>query len=532
MNMETIKYHAGRFWLAVSLSFIVFTPYISRYASTFNRYIFHWNKYDTAVLILCVLSTAIVFYIIFLALYIKGSNHAKKTCDFLFISLTSLTGISCLTQTIAHYLKKLHLTLGPPTPAIKIFFIVHFPHLLSILWICFIILVWRKNCFHLKKLFIRLCFIVSPVIPIFFFNTINYHAWLTQTGNLKHTISSTIRSRHLPDIFIFIFDEWSYQRSFKGKKIIPELGNMKTFKENSTVFHNAFSPAPNTFTSIPAMLFQTNNHFRVKDGIPGFTGKEFKPASSYKSIFQHPNSLGYHTCITGSYIPYASLLENKVDFAFSMSVSKRFGCDFFDVAAYHFFKAATVLAPQLLSWPLSRCDNYFYNMLQVRRITTEDIFLKSITQGVATPVYSVFHYMLPHFPYIFDKNGSKPLFARYPWKPANYMGNLYYMDKKAGWIIKTLKKTGRFDSSLIVFTSDHTWRKDPKTKGGTNFMEKCHIPLFIKLPYQKVPIEINSKFSTSMLGILINGFLDNKITSNNIQTILKNPVFFKTPLKR
>ncbi len=106
------------------------------------------------------------------------------------------------------------------------------------------------------------------------------------------------------------------------------------------------------------------------------------------------------------------------------------------------------------------------------------------------------------------------------------------MDRKAGWIIKTLKKAGKFDKSLIVFTSDHTWRNDPEIIQGESYIEKCHIPLFIKLPHQKVPIEINSKFSTSRLGIVINGFLDKKISSSNMKTILDNPVFFKAPLKQ
>ena len=44
-----------------------------------------------------------------------------------------------------------------------------------------------------------------------------------------------------------------------------------------------------------------------------------------------------------------------------------------------------------------------------------------------------------------------------------------------------------------------------------SILEKCHIPLFIKFPYQEQSIEINSRFSTTKLGSIVNNYMDGNI---------------------
>jgi len=73
-----------------------------------------------------------------------------------------------------------------------------------------------------------------------------------------------------------------------------------------------------------------------------------------------------------------------------------------------------------------------------------------------------------------------------------YDGGLYYMDKAIGRLIEALKRSGRYDNSIIVITSDH----------GENFGERglmdhqysvhetvAHIPLIVRFPTGMFPAQ-------------------------------------------
>lgn len=69
---------------------------------------------------------------------------------------------------------------------------------------------------------------------------------------------------------------------------------------------------------------------------------------------------------------------------------------------------------------------------------------------------------------------------------AIYRAQVYYMDEQIGRIIKTLKETGQYDNTLIIFTSDHG---DTQGRFGTMgksldafYNEVVRIPLVVKPP--------------------------------------------------
>ncbi len=481
-------------------------------------------------LAVCIFTAGIIFFILFLLLYVKGTAYTRKLVEFLFVSALGLTAVSGITQTIFHILKKSNVTITSETPLINIFFIIHHGHILSIFWVIFSFFVFFKRWQKLKRACIVFCLVISPVIPVFFLNALHYTNWQSGRGSLKSFLNEQKPcNRQLADVYIFIFDEWSYRRTFVDKQLIDSFTNLNIFKKQALVFHNAYSPGPNTFSSIPGFLFQTNLLFSVNNGIPGFNGNNHTPLNKFKTIFYYPRLLGYSTCITGAYIPYGTLLGNSVDFSSSISVAKRFGSSFYNVAGYHMFSAATIVFPQLMSGLTKRIKEYYFNKFQLKRISIEDEFFRAVVKKNNNPVFAVYHYMLPHFPYIFKTGGAKPLFAIYRETPDNYIENLAYLDQKIGWIMTMLKNNNKFDKSLVIFMSDHSWRKDPLNVDKNGYLEKCHVPLFVKFPFQENQVEIDSKFSTSMLGTFINECLDSGLKQMKAKTILNNKSFFKPP---
>lgn len=67
-----------------------------------------------------------------------------------------------------------------------------------------------------------------------------------------------------------------------------------------------------------------------------------------------------------------------------------------------------------------------------------------------------------------------------------YQTGIKHVDKAFGEIVKILKATGKFDSTLIILTADHGekfWEHIEFGHTGMPYDEVIHIPLIIKYPY-------------------------------------------------
>jgi hypothetical protein len=512
-----MKYYLIRFWLAISVSFYLFTPYLSRYINEENRYSFHWTREDLFSLLFCIVLLGTLFFLCFVLLYLKGNKFTRRAFEFSYIAIFGIAligNVSHLVKSIAYH---------PPTYIVKLGFFTWF------LMGGFMIWAVLKNSKKIKIFCITFCFISSPIIPIFTFNALGYKSFISDIGSIP--IASETKNQNPRDkmnVYIFIFDEWSYQRSFNNKELIPEFENLKHFADQAMVFHNSTSPWHNTFTSIPSFLFQTRLRFNLKENQIGFQGKEFHPLNKIKNIFHHPRELGFYTAMIGAAMPYGDLLEDSVDFCKAICAYKRFGDGFFNVAKYHLLTAGLLLPAPFLHPERNLIREYFFNRFQVNRIDMTHELFKSIVENQTSSTFAVFHYMIPHFPYIYNRDGHKILFHIYKGTPINYYGNLSYLDRKIGEIISTLKQANKFDNSLVIMTSDHSWREDPsydKTNWWWRY-KKYHVPLFIKMPHQKRSIEIDSKFNTFKLGSFINTYLDGDFTLAEAKYLLSDEKYF------
>lgn len=522
-----MKYYISRFWLATSISFYLFIPYLSRYAHEFNRFVFHWTRTDLVSLMFCIVLIGMFFFLPFIILYVWGNKITKKVFNILFFATLGIALVANVLQ-----LLKSKMNISFSSPWIHWIIWLYSGYFLWILLGIFLIYAIFKNTGKIKAICVALCFIASPILPIFTLNALRFTSITSNSGSLPAVLSE-IRNYDEEDkrnVYIFIFDEWSYQRSFNNQKLITEFKNLKLFKESALVFHQAFSPSPNTLTSMPAFLFQTNLEFIAKRGVMGFKSEGFHPINQKENIFYHARGLGFYTCIIGSYTPYGDLLGESIDFSKSISVAKRLGDSFLGVSKYHIITTLLLLPEPFIPYERRLITDYFFNRFQINRINATHELFKTIVKNQTSSTFGVFHYMIPHFPYIFNREGHKKLFHIYKLNSSNYYDNLAYLDRKIGEIISVLKKVNKFENSLIIMTSDHSWRHDPNYDKDNSLLEKCHVPLFIKMPYQNFSIEINSKFTTSKLGTIINKYLDGEFDPAKTRSIFCDENLFIPPL--
>lgn len=518
-----MNYYVSRFWLAISVSFYLFIPYLSRYIDENNRFGFHWTRLDLFSLLFCIVLVGTLFFICFILLYVRGRKITRKIFEFFYIATLGVA----LIANISHLVK--YSAENPPT------YIITLGILVWILLGCIALWAVLYNR-RIKMLCIALCFIASPIIPLFTLNALRYESFTSDRGSVP-TLSATENQKldGKGNVYIFIFDEWSYQRSFNHKELIKEFKNLKQFKESALVFHQAYSPAPITIKSIPSFLFQTNLPFKVKEHPMGFRGKQYYPLNRMETIFHHARQLGFYTAMIGAAMPYGEMLGDSVDFCKAICTGKRFGHSFLGVSKHHMLTALLSLPGPFFNHEIKNITHYFRNRFQVNGVNTTHELFNAIVQNQPQPTFAVFHYMIPHYPYIFNREGHKELFAVYDYKKiSNYYDNLAYLDEKIGEIISTLKESNRFDNSLIIMTSDHSLRYDPVYDNTVCLWvfgkERTHIPLFIKMPYQKRSIEIDSEFNTFKLGCFINKYLDGDFTLSEIKFLLGKKDYFTPAL--
>ncbi len=485
---EKLKY----LWMSTTLSFLLSLQYIERYTEERNRMLFHWSRSDGLAIVFSTFLIGLLFFLLYLAASRFKNHYIKKGIGFSFILLLGIAII----KDIEWWLSKLgNLTLWPETSYKLIVYLLY-----GLLFWALCVHLFTKTA-RIKNAFKTLCLILSPIIPVFLITSFSYKTWTVTKGSLPKTPQLVAENPDKSNTFIFFFDEWSYSRSYKERTLLPIFKHLGEFKELSAAFHNAYSPHRTTYQSLPRFIFQNNFTFSLKNNRFFFQTDDAEKITVEKmdSIFTVPHSEGYFNAIVAVSLPYAHIVGNDVDFISSHSVYKMQGSNFLDRTFYHLLKSFVLYSfrffPQTAKW----AEEAYLNREQVRRTAMIHEQALAVIKNVTRPTFALFHYTIPHEPFVFDSEGPKDVFRIYEWIPDNYMENLSYLDKIIGEIILTLQQSGKYENSLIVMTSDHSWRDDPDVLKDESNPKQRHIPLFVKFPGQKRGYQSDDKLNTSAL---------------------------------
>jgi hypothetical protein len=191
-----------------------------------------------------------------------------------------------------------------------------------------------------------------------------------------------------------------------------------------------------------------------------------------------------------------------VEFAHSICQYDYFGSSFAGRAAYHLFGVTRRWLPPLgiFQDPWKRYEQRVYAQMQAPRTAEIHRLAKHIILSIPQPSLAVFHYPVPHRPFVFDGSGVRDTPILDKRSEEGYAGNLAYMDVLVGEVIEALRQAGRFNRSWLILASDHTWRVDPQLASDPSQEELTHVPLIIKRPWQDTRRIITEPFTTTALG--------------------------------
>jgi hypothetical protein len=369
-----------------------------------------------------------------------------------------------------------------------------------------------------------LCLVLSPLA---FLLAINVFLWPErgQTPPPRPQAQLPLAtSEHTLRVYMFIFDEWSYARLTTNNEVKKAFGHVRELSDKSLFFRNAYSPGPETKVSMPRILFQTNDNLINKDEklYWNSVGPE-KIAKDKENLFRPFRGAGFFNVLVGYLLPYHELMKEDVDYIKTLR---------------HDPIGRTVLEKMLVTstyiveeWvdPVSRFlfrDAYQWAFCENKRKNDQEIRndFAFFSQNNPARSFQLYHWPLPHGPLIFNADGSyrgvvtdgrltKEELVQ------GYEAHLHYLDQTIGWIIRSLRETGQFESSLIIMTSDHSWRREPDGpdyKTNPSAKQYLHVPLLIKWPGQSKGVVIEREYHLTDLHQLLEKALKETIEIDDV----------------
>lgn len=491
---------------ALVVSFLLFGPYLANVSRDYTRVCYFWRLSDTLGLVLLVVLVAGLFVVV--GEVIRWTNRAVAIRLFRHAFVVGL-GLG-LVANVAFILPKLHLLNWTPSPNSKTVACI------AVLLIATAAFINKKS--RLAKRCQLLCQAISPAVPLTFASLLlqqNYPEQVDPLPIVGQPCAATVHEGGTArgGIYVLLFDEWSYERTFDSGQPLSRFANLAAFTQEATVYHNASSPAGNTEASLPGILYQTNDAVVVDRGRFGFEHEgKFVSARECQNMFSRLGPLGFQTAMIGFALPYRSWLGDSVDVCRSRCYYER-GEDAASGLRMHLLNA--------IGYAPDPWTQRWYKRMEARSIhsvicgilgnTRHD--MSTIVREWPTNTFLFAHVHLPHMPAVLNSDLKFRDPKQTAWGDADlagYESNLQAVDATIGEFVAELRRAGKYDNSVVVLTSDHSWRNDPERTSGRSSVPITHVPLLVKAPGQVQPASVNSKFETKNLGALIESLVGRK----------------------
>ncbi|MBN1671908.1 MAG: sulfatase-like hydrolase/transferase [Kiritimatiellae bacterium] len=487
-----------RFWITVFCAFLFQRQFLCQFVGARNQFVLHWRRSDAVAITLAVLFLAGALSLAYGALTLLG-RKGRWARDLGFLALT------------AFYLKVALLEVAFRSSAIP----AAWSKSLNLIVLAVVILfVFRPK--PLMRMIDGACLILSPivllyVVPLFLTPTVPSCGGTQEEAVGSAEGPTTVRSRPVKKVIVILFDAMSYHRTFLDGLSPDVFPGLTRASDESVVFHQAYSPANWTEPSVVGLLSGGVGQYGLEGAIPVLSADgEASAVRDLPSIFTDSKERGYRTYLYGIGPPYAALFERGLDDCqskYSGSV-KLFGQDLFGVSR-------AVLAGSLHGrvgrfwpaldrfWTLAARNQAAQLQEWIHRMTVQRIRERGDVVGFS-------HYMIPHYPYVFDRDGvlSEERLAE-----GNYTKNLHFVDTVIGQLVDEIRASLDYDQTLFIILADHTFRSDPALRpqqgaGQEAYDEYCHVPLLVHLPGQHRRMDIRTPFSTAFLRQVLADCLD------------------------
>jgi hypothetical protein len=328
-----------------------------------------------------------------------------------------------------------------------------------------------------------------------------------------------------PRVLWVIFDEMSSELAFGRRPPELELREFDRLQDVALSAANAYPPAGRTMQSIPALLtgqlVAATKPAGPDELLLTFAGQsEAVGWSQQQDIFSAARAMHLNAAVVGWYHPYCRVIGDRLTRCFWQSASQLTNPEKFDVARMMLVQDADAL--QLLPFT-GRVREWILNKTPDYRTPHVVDYLELVDRAArlaADPDIKLafVHLPVPHPPYIYDRH-------RGVWDTTgerSYLDNLALADHALGQLRTAMERTGIWDTTTVVISSDHWWRTEywdirkpiwsPADDSYRGEGADHRIPFLIKLGGQKTGSRYEAPFNTVLTHDLVLDVLNGKVS--------------------
>lgn len=381
----------------------------------------------------------------------------------------------------------------------------------------FLFLLWR-NGKKISRVALTLLLVFSPLVVINFGSALWIRArheppasqFLEKTAPLTplKIASSSVR----PQILWLVFDELDQKTTFTHRPETLKLPEFDRLSNQALRANNAYPPSNSTLLSLPALVTGQ----LLSDAVPiGANELELTQTAGEKdlwsvqpNIFSDAHNEGFSTGLVGWYHPYCRVLGASLDACSWVPVVDQVNPALNNLTLTRSMWKWFELTLYRVPFVFRLLENH-YNTQRKRDHTQEFNELQSAAKLLLRTNLNLkmFHLPIPHHPWIYEANRHSF------WTSAGngYVDNLALADKTLGDVRRILEEDGRWDSSVVLVTSDHWWRESPLINGKRDH----RIPFLLKLAGQKSGTEYNGPFNTILTRKLLMELLRGQLSKSD-----------------
>ena len=350
--------------------------------------------------------------------------------------------------------------------------------------------------------------VLSPFCAVTFGQALWRAAHYDDTAFRNLPLTPLIRgANRSPKVVWFICDEWDYRLTLPERDHTLALPEIDRLAGESLAASNAYPPGSGTAESIPSF----------------FSGQLFSPV-------WEDNVRQLHVFRKGQ--------QEELDWSAQTSIFERVRAQGFNTALLEWFHPTCRLLGNLTYcdwWPMARQYNSmgdtFTEILpnQARSLFETNLFSlfgRSLTAEHHAAIYhqmmahagdlivkpefgfTVVHLPVPHNPFVYDRRTGTFTLGNSPIK--GYVDHLALLDRSIGELRRRMEQAGVWDSTTVLFTSDHENRQAKSFDGRYDY----RIPYLLKLAYQKQGLPFEARFNAVVTGDLLLAVLQGDVATS------------------
>ena len=312
-------------------------------------------------------------------------------------------------------------------------------------------------------------------------------------------------AKKLPRVVWFIADEWDYRLTFLDRDPTLPLPELDRLRKESLFSEHTYPPGQETRASIPGYYIGRmvdHVHYDGPRELQLYYRGDSKSVawSSQPNYFQKARDLGFNTALVDWFQPTCRILT---------------GLNFcsWRPLAMQYNSTGETLPELLVNQPRSLFETNMFS-----------IFGRSLSAGQHTRMYHgimgdaeqligdenygfiVIHLPIPHEPHGYNRKTGQFTLGNSPY--SGYVDSLALLDRSVGELRQTMERAGTWDSTTVLFTSDHHYRQDSVFGRKSDY----RIPYMLKLAGEKEGFRYVTPFNAVVTGELMLAILRGEVT--------------------